>query len=382
MSTTATLFAPVVEPEVSEINDFSTFCTMEREWNHLVTTHNNRFFLRHEFQRAWIESFAPSGSLKILTCRVPDGRLKAVLPLMHQRSEIHGVRVREIVATSNEHSCRFDMTSEDPQAEGKAFFEYLADQDDWDVIRIGDVPEGGQAWHLYQAAEAAGHPVGAWESQRSPYLTLPTTFLSEEEAMRNVVSSHQRQNVRRRIRQMEQKSADVSFDYAPPQDLESRLAEFYDIESSGWKGREGTACGQEESTRAFYSSLARLAAAQDWLSLSRLTVDGQTLAMNYGIVYDSRLLILKTTFREEYKEVSPGLVLMHETIRDSIAKQRTLIDFLGTDDEWKLRWTRTVRSHHWLYIFRNNLKGRLLQKAKFSWAPKVKEVLSRGTTNA
>jgi hypothetical protein len=67
-------------------------------------------------------------------------------------------------------------------------------------------------------------------------------------------------------------------------------------------------------------------------------------------------------------------VLMHEVLRDCVARKLNAIDFLGSDDEWKVRWSRTVLPHYWLYVFRNDLKGRLLHKMKFSWGSYFKRV--------
>jgi len=145
-----------VAPEVTSVNDLDGFRAMEQEWNNLVSLHNDCLFLRHEFLRVWIESFAPEASLQVLAGRSPDGNLVAALPLMRQRGSFHGIPVRETIAMANDHSCRFDMVAEEPAAAGEAFFRYLADQDDWDVVKITGVPEGGQAWHLFRAARAAG----------------------------------------------------------------------------------------------------------------------------------------------------------------------------------------------------------------------------------
>ena len=348
--------------EVSCVSDLKSFVSLEKEWNTLVTTHNDQLFMRHEFLCAWYESFSPNGGIQVLTARSGDGRLVAALPLMSERGSIRGIPLRQTVALANRHSCRFDMIAEDPVEAGKAFFSYLASRQDWDVLRIVDVPEGGQAWHLYNAAVAAGFPVGTWAGQRSPFLELPDS----EEGLQDRVSSQQRSNARRRLRQMEKKAA-VSVERLPATDLKAVLDDFFKVESSGWKGRKGTACEQDEQTRSFYTRLADVAAEREWLSLFRLTLDGQTIAFHYGLTYGKSYLLPKLAYHEAFSDVSPGLVLMHEVIRDCISRQLNRVEFLGSDDEWKLRWSRTVLPHHWLYIFRDNLKGRLLQKVKFGW---------------
>jgi CelD/BcsL family acetyltransferase involved in cellulose biosynthesis len=355
---------------VTALTSNDSFRALAPEWNSLVIAHNDIFFMRHEFLSVWMESFAAKEGIEILTGRSEDGRLVAALPLRRQTGSIRGIPVREIIALSNDHSCRFDMAAEEPAVAGEAFFQHLAERDDWDVVRIMDVPQNGQTWSLYNAALAAGFPVGVWESQRSPYLTLPAT----KDELQGRVSTQQRANARRRMRQMEAKGA-VKFELLRPTDIAAVLEDFFEVEKSGWKGAEGTAVDQDGSTRTFYTRLAEVCEQRDWLSLYRLTLNGQTVAFQYGITYNGSYMLPKLAFREEFSELSPGLVLMHEIVLDSISRGRNSIDMLGSDDEWKLRWSRTVLPHHWLYIFRNNFKGRMLQKMKFSWGPKLKDFM-------
>ena len=64
-------------------------------------------------------------------------------------------------------------------------------------------------------------------------------------------------------------------------------------------------------------------------------------------------------------------------MKSCIARGLSEFDFLGCDLEWKLDWSPIARSHHWLFIFRGNRLGRVLQKAKFDWIPAAKGTLKR-----
>jgi CelD/BcsL family acetyltransferase involved in cellulose biosynthesis len=261
------------------------------------------------------------------------------------------------------------MVAENPSAAGEALFRRLESENDWDVLRIADVPEGGQAWHLYRAAVARGFPVGVWTAQRSPYLLLP----SSEEELQDCVSAQLRSSARRKLRHM-QKRGVTRIERIQSEPIEKALEEFFELERSGWKGRNGTACNQDEPTRSFYARLAGIAAEKNWLSFFRLTLDGKTAAFHYGLTYNGIYLLPKLAFREEFSDLSPGLVLMHEVLRECISRQLISIDFLGNDDEWKSRWTQTAVPHYWLYVFANTWKGRLLQKMKFKWAHLAKDI--------
>ncbi len=352
---------------VVEAIDRASFTAIEDEWNELVESTSDEPFYRHEYIRSWIENFVPRAKVKVLTGRDGAGRLVAALPLVQEWGLMYGLPVRRLISPTNVHSFRFDLLAEDADAAASAFFASLAADDSWDVMRVTDIVEKGNAWKMYEAAVHAGFPAGSWESQRSPYIPLPPSALS----------SRFRSDLRRRRRRLEERGMVVLECVTGGEDLQQRIEESFAMEQGGWKGRKGTAVAQSLSARSFYQDLARSAAGQDYLSLYFLKSGGKTIASQYGLTRDGVYSLLMSCYDESFKEYSPGHLLLEEVARDCQSRGLGEIDFLGCDLDWKLDWSRLVRSHYWLYIFRNNRLGRTLQKAKFGWIPAVKQRLVR-----
>jgi CelD/BcsL family acetyltransferase involved in cellulose biosynthesis len=361
--------APVLT--VDEVTTTAAFLALEKEWNALVRAKSDEPFYRHEHIRAWLDSFAPHATLVVLTARDAAGRLVAALPLLAQRDFVCGFPTRQLVSVSNTHSCRSDMLAEEPESAGPAFLAHLLERRGWDVLRLHDVPEGGNAWHIHRAAQAAGLPVGAWESQRSPYLLFPS---SHEELLAGK-SAQFRANLRRRRRQLERLGR-VTFDRVTDRaGLEAHLEEVFALERSGWKGERHTAIAQDRSARMFYTRFAEEAARRGYLSLFFMRVDGKPVAAHYGLTYDGVYSVPKLAYDEALKGCSPGLVLVEEAIKDGITRGLRGYDFLGTEARWKNDWSTGVRPHHWLFVFRDTAVGRALQKAKFDWVPAARRLL-------
>jgi len=356
---------------VKEVVGHLDFMALEEEWNALVEATCDEPFYRHEFIRTWIDNFAPGETLAILTGRNRTGRLVAALPLMKTRAFVYGFPARQTVSTANPHSCRFDMIAEDGAAAGASFFAYLATDKSWDMLRITDVPAGGKAWHLYRAAEAAGFPVGTWESQRSPYLSLPSSY----DKLLETMSSGFRANLRRRRRRLE-KMGEVTVERVTGgAHLRERLEECFAIERKGWKGLEGTAILQDTKTYGFYTQLADIAASKNYLSLFLLKLNGQSIAFQYGFTYGGIYYMPKLGFDEVFEACSPGLVLLEEIMKDCIGRGLKGYDFLGMDVPWKTDWSKQVCRHDWLFIYRDAIFGRALYEAKFKWIPTAKHLL-------
>jgi hypothetical protein len=284
-----------------------------------------------------------------------------------------GLPARQLVAAANTHSCRFDMIAEDAALAGQAFLSHLLGKPRWDLLRIIDVPEGGNAWQIYRAAEERGLPVGAWQSVRSPYLSFPSSY---DELLAGK-SPLFRANLRRRRRQLERLGTLNVERVTDDAMLVERLEEGFALERRGWKGKQGTAIAQEKRTRAFYTELALGAARHGHLSLFFLRLDGRAIAFHFGLVHHGIYYVPKLAYDESLKGCSPGLVLLEEAIQDGIARGLRGYDFLGDEAEWKNKWSSRVHPHHWLFIFRGNRLGRVLQKAKFEWIPAAKGTLKR-----
>ncbi len=358
---------------VEEVTDRVAFMALESEWNALVEGSSNELFYRHEFIRVWVDNFAPGAKLRILTLRDQAGRLSAALPLMLERTSLHGIPVRQLSGTANPHSCRFDVIAKEPETAAEAFLAHLRADKGWDVLRLTDVPEGGAGWTLLEAAKGAGLATGTWESLQSPYVPLPATH----EAYLGTLQSKFKANVRRRRRKLEEKGK-VTFEKVEGGlELEARLEEGFLLEQSGWKGERGTAMAQDSATRGFYTELARDAAYRGRLSLYYLRLDGRAVAFQYGLTYGGRYFLLKPGYDEELKECSPGQLLMDEVLADCIQQGLREFDFLGPDMVWKRDWTDKVRRHTWLYLFNESAFGRALCAAKFRWLPAAKGLVAR-----
>jgi CelD/BcsL family acetyltransferase involved in cellulose biosynthesis len=350
-----------------EVIDRAAFFAIEEEWNSLVEATCDEPFYRHEYIRSWIDNFVPQAKVKILTGRDDTGRLVAALPLVAQWGFMYGFPVWQLVSPTNVHSFRFDLLAEDVGSAANAFFETLAADDSWDVIRITDVPWGGNAWQIYEAAVHAGFPAGSWESQRSPYIPLPPTGLS----------SKLKSDLRRRRRRLEEQGVIRVECVTAGAHLQDCIEESFAMEENGWKGRKGTAAGQSQGGRGFYSELARFAAERDYLSLYFLKLNGKAVAFQYGLTRGGVYSMLRSSYDESLKQFSPGHLLLEEVLKDCCSRGLRELDFLGCELDWKLDWSRLVRVHHWLFIFRDNRVGRALHRAKFEWIPATKQRLGR-----
>ena len=332
------LNAPLVTPLVTEVTDRTAFMALESEWNALVEATADEPFYRHEFLRIWKDDFAPEARSRVLTLRDDAGRLTAALPLMAERAPFYGVPARQLSATANAHSCRFDMLARQPQEAAEAFLSHLRGDKSWDVLRLTDIPEGGAGWALYEAAKARGLPVGTWESLQSPYIPLSGTW----EEFQAKLPSKFKANCRRRRRKLEEKGQ-VTFErveggLGPGRQARGRLP----LEASGWKGQRGTAMAQDKQHPWLLLGAGAHGGYSGRLALYFLRLDGRAVAFHFGLESAGRYFLLKPGYDESLKECSPGQLLMEDVLPIACMRGPTEFDFLGPDMGWKRDWTDRV----------------------------------------
>jgi CelD/BcsL family acetyltransferase involved in cellulose biosynthesis len=384
------------ELRVEVLEGRDAFVGLEREWNAaLARGPRDEPMLRHEWLRAWIENFAPGAALRTFVVRA--GReICAAAPLIETQEHSADTCFLPLTTWSlpvNDHSQRGGLLlgSRWDEALELLWRAWIA-APGWDRLRLRDLPRDAPEWQLRDRAEKSGYPCGEWVSLRSPYLPLPrveelkssrvekSKSKSSSTAYQSIESSLDskfRQNLRRRRRRLEEQGA-VEYRLADAKSLDEALADFLDLEASGWKGKGGTAIAQRPELVGFYTQMARDAAKRGALALGTLTLKGRPIAAHLSVVHAKRHSLIKLGYDESLHEHSPGQQLVAEAIRDSCARGLSEFDFLGPCMEWKLDWESQLRTLACLTIFRPTNRMKLVHAARYTAWPIARALLRRG----
>jgi CelD/BcsL family acetyltransferase involved in cellulose biosynthesis len=354
---------------VEELQGRAAFDALRGEWDAVLAEGPvDQPFQRHAFLAAWLDAFAPEGELRVLVARDAGGRAAGMVPLLEERAA-GTVTLR---SPANDHSSRAEwILGADARGACEALWGYLRDRLRWDVLLLRDVPRHGPtSTAIEELARRDEHPVGRWESLVTPYLPLGGAPRDGQ------VSSKFLGNLRRRMRRLEEQGA-VSYRRVEGGDaVEPFLEAFFRLEAAGWKGRGGTAIAADPATLAFYRGLARAAAAEGWLALRALELDGRPIAMHFGLCHGRVYSLPKPAYDESLSACSPGQLLFREVLAECEARHLAELDFLGPDMPWKRDWAPSLRPHDFLYVYRPGLSGAARHALKFRVKPLAKEVLS------
>jgi CelD/BcsL family acetyltransferase involved in cellulose biosynthesis len=343
-------------------------CGLADEWASLCEEGaSNEPFLRPEWFAAFVKNFGCK--VEIITVR-RDGKLRALLPLMRSRSTLHGVPVRKIEAVYNLNTQRFDLIHGADEAEKHAIlrliWKAIQGQPGWDVVEMRLVKKDSWLADLLAVAENASNKTGVWEMDAAPLIALPSATDPEMTINEFLKGSrkHLRQQLDRRTRRLNEIGSVehvVTREYSP--DL---LERYFELETKGWKGRQGTAVTDDAAVSRLHHDFAAAVSDNGALYAYELRLDGKTIAMSLNILCGGRMVHWKTSYDEEYSRYSPGNLLFKKLVTDCMEAKICEIDLLSPATANKRFWATGEREHAAFYIFNRGLAGMLLHKWKFT----------------
>ncbi len=297
-------------------------------------------FTTRTWAEAWHRHIAPEAELAVLLLTTAEGRAAGLLPACVQRAQ--GVRWltflgREVV--SGDH---LDLlcADEDRAACLAAVTHYVLRAADLDGLRLGELHRDGPMHAFLRAwAPARGLTYVEREPQIVPFAALPGTF---EEFVAGL-SGNMRYHVRRRTRQALAAGARLRTVCAAAA-VDAALLDLVRLHGRRW-ARDGQAGNfrnprKVAMLRAVCGELARTGAAR--ASLVE-TDDGRggwrTAAVLLSFHWNRTAYFYQMGWDPETALVSPGVVVMAESIADAIRCGCTRYDFLRGAEDYKWKWT-------------------------------------------
>ncbi|HSI41413.1 MAG TPA: GNAT family N-acetyltransferase [Xanthobacteraceae bacterium] len=129
------------------------------------------------------------------------------------------------------------------------------------------------------------------------------------------------------------------------------LERFLALEAAGWKGRRGTAAGQQAGLAAMFRESVAAFAARDCARLIGLEQAGELIAGAVLVGAQDRIWFYKTAYDERRRRASPGVLLDLEVTRQLLDDPAiALADSLATSEEaaFGRLWPARLPTADWL----------------------------------
>lgn len=313
---------------------------------------------------------APDERLRIYAVEGASKKARGVLMMRHGERRRSALSPFVLTGLSNYYSSLFGpiIDPEDKDIPGtlRAIAATIAaDSARWDVIDLHPLAlDDAMFPQLVRAFRSAGflaHPYfcfGNW------YLKVNGQCFQEYIQGRPSRISKTGQRRRRKL----ERSGRFRFRlHTGVEDLESALADYNTVYRSSWK--------PSEPYPDFIGGLMRVCAAQGWLRLGIVYLDGQPAATQLWTVVHRTASIFKLAYDERYAKDSLGTVLSSLLMEHVIDVDKVqIVDYLTGDDPYKRDWMCHRRQRCGIVAFNPRSVHGLLAAAKHQAGQTVKRV--------
>lgn len=154
-------------------------------------------------------------------------------------------------------------------------------------------------------------------------------------------------NMRRRLQRLESEGIATDLKVlSSSADIVRGVGEYGDLETSGWKGREGTALHRNNPQGRFYADVLHRFSETGNARVYQLFFNSQLVGSRLAVLSSGTLVMLKKTHDESYSSLAPGRVLdyllLQQLFSENPRSVRT-IEFYTNASEEDIKWSTETR---------------------------------------
>lgn len=192
-----------------------------------------------------------------------------------------------------------------------AWLDHLAARDDLPrLLLMPYLPEtGAVAWAFAAALVARGGKRVTFGSHQRAVLA-PTQ--DRADYLERAIGAKKRKELRRQRKRLAESGPLAAHIVSEPKAVATALADFLDLEASGWKGRAGTAARADDAVRAFMEAAVAGLAREGKARVARLKLGERPIAALVTLQSGGTAWCWKIAYAEALGRFSPGVQLILE----------------------------------------------------------------------
>ena len=315
------------------------FYQLASEWNYLLPESASHVpFLRHEYLTTWWQTRGggewPNAELFVVTARDENHRLVGIAPLFFSRNPDGTPAL--LLLGSIEISDYLDLIARpaDLPVFLDRLFDFLSGEHapPWEALDFYNIPDNSPTLPLMRSRAEQHH----WSYIQqallpSPYIPLPgdwETYLAR-------LDKKQRHEIRRKMRRAESYEKPVRWYIVQDEtSLDSEIDGFLMLMQQD----EEKARFLTDAMRSQIRQSVHTAFQAGWLQLAFLEIDGEKAAGYLNFDYANQIWVYNSGLNENYRELSPGWVLLSYLLQWSNENHRAEFDFMRGGEDYKYRF--------------------------------------------
>ena len=344
---------------IQEFSNFEELKCIRSDWDHFVRREAYGPAQRFDWLSTLWEVNRANRELLVLVASNKEG-FTGIVPLVQEQEKRKGVTARVLKMLSGFHALHGTplLLGRHKEETIPAIFDHLRRRNgSWtlwfNAYQVGDPQEA----LFFSILKERGYSFSTVPGIRSPYQRLEETW---EEKLKTLQPRFRTALRSREKRLREKGNVELRFLDKPGQ-WEEGLAAIREIEEDSWKVEAGTAITAQDFQWQFYSRYAPVAAEAETLRIPVLYLDNEPIAYDYALLEDGTYYLLKTSYKNKWHDSYPGFVMRKLLVELMYSVGCREIDYLGKDEDWKMKWTSSVREHRDCYVYGRSLAARYLR---------------------
>lgn len=306
------------------------FGQIKTQWSNLAQAHGSHFLHFPGWYEAQLKNQSHSDHICFLAVFVHDNQLTAVLPFERVWLKKGKLKLPILQLYYPNEMGVNDVVAQTPLREHRqAIQNVLREQLPW------------FAYIRWQCVLARGWAATFLKPTEQPRVTHHSKFIEfpgGAEAFWATHSSKFRKGLQKKLRKAEQQSEVRLLCETRAEALPEVFEQFLEVEDSGWKGESGTSVVKQPAKLAYYRSLLSSYGEQGLCQINILYFGQEPVAAQFGVKVHDTLYLLKIGYKEAYREVSPGHLLLYQLVNFGAQnKAFNRVSFV-TGVDWIDRW--------------------------------------------
>lgn len=323
---------PPSAPHCEILTDFDRIESIALEWQELHAQAGNGIFNGYEVFRIWWQHLGKfeSPRLRVATLRDEGGKLQAIFPLVLRRRKL--VRILEQAGHDVFDFC--DILARSPK-DAEILWDFIKSNVSFDVALIKDIQETDNLSPLLSRSAKL-------RKQHENFM-IPLNAETGN-AWLAAQSKKFRNDIRYKTQKLQARGASAFHIFRQGNVFPLPVIDALYEQKKAWvKARFGKGGFLRKEMKDFLRELALDAAKDGTLYLAWLTCDDAIIACHMGFIQNKRLYLYIPTYDAEYAPVSPGNLLMVETVKAALGWNFREVDLMRGDDAYKKRFTHSSR---------------------------------------
>jgi CelD/BcsL family acetyltransferase involved in cellulose biosynthesis len=327
---------PVVTPvrySVASIVTEKEISRLEADWNRLSETAElPNVFMTFGWFRAWNQRLTQEDPHRrphiLAVCK--DQEVMGISPFILRKCSRFGFVVRKIEFVGNQADHNDFVLGRDVPDQIEAIARFLSrTSDEWDLVELLDLREGGQIPWIEGALSRANLRYRILtEEQGCPYLSIDA-----DASMKNL-SGHVRRTLRKRMERASAEGVRERIIENPQQEpgLLDKLIALERERQRPW----GPFIGKyPELFRSLFDALG----PRGWLYVALLERDNEPIAFQLGFRCGNKLWDYSKAYDRSFSRFAPGTMLVHAILNYGFSRGYDEYDFLRGEEPYKMVWS-------------------------------------------